>query len=200
MSTAKRKRQNAFPIIFFVALAAAVFLWMKFIVPGFMEKEQEVRSESAVLEKNIVEIEEMKGSAAEIDQKIQDAKDRIKEKYEGRGLNPQTAAGRIEEACANAGLEVEDVKIDIGPGKTLSPAGKLARALCSAEITIVFEDTELRGAAVIRNLENSVNADFEVKSFVFLALPIPEEEANKMFSGWVPIGEWTIKAQLYYYE
>lgn len=184
-------------IIFIIALAAAVFLWQIIAVPVFAERERLIRSENAAFEKDIAEIRDMDGSAAELEKRMDDARNRIAENYSGRSETAQTASAQIALICAEAGID--PVGIDIGKGQMLSPAGAFVPALYFAEVAILFEGMDDAGAAVIRGLENSRTADFEVTAFVYRNIP-PDEEGEGEESIEESRGEWLISALIYYYE
>jgi len=194
------KRPYISAIIFILSLGAAVFFWQLLAVPGFSEKERMVRSENAVFEKDILEIEAMEGSTAELENKIYDAESRISEKYSSRSRTAEDIAGHITDLCEKAGIK--NVKIDIGKSQVLSPAGIHVPALNTADVTILFEGMDGKGSAVIRNLENSRTADFEITAFVYRYIPAvntddEDEESSDPGRG---RGEWLVTAKLYYYD
>jgi hypothetical protein len=191
------------PFIITICFVAGVFvfllLWITYVAPGYTEKERLVRNENASMEKDIEEIEAMDGSTKELERKIRDAENRIGEKYASREITVHTASAVIEGICENAGID--EVGIDLGAEKQLSEAGTYIPALYMSEVTILFESTEKRGAAVIRGMENAANADFEVTAFVYRMIPPGEEELDKPEAVAPPaIGEWLITAKIYYYQ
>ena len=194
------RRPYVAAIIFIIALAAAVFLWQLIAVPVFAERERLIRSENAAFEKDIAEIGDMGGNAAELEKRMDDARNRIAEKYSGRAETTQTVSDRIRLICAEAGID--PVGIDIGKEQLLSPAGTFVPALYFAEVAILFEGMDDAGAAVIRGLENSRTADFEVTAFVYRNIPAyeEEEEEEEEESTEESRGEWLISAKFYYYE
>ena len=199
MDRASGRRPYIFATVFLAAVGVAALLWMVYAAPGYTERERETRNENAAMEKDIAEIEAMAGTTEEIDKRIRDAENRIGEKYQGRSVTDKDAASLVGEVCSNVG--VDETGIDIGKARMLSPAGTYAAALYAADVTVMFEGTEKKGAAVIRGLENSRIADFEITAFIFRAIP-PEEDYDEKPSTVVPpeIGEWVITAVMYYYE
>ena len=203
-----------FAIIFFVALAAGVAVWVFNATPGYSEKERYVRAETAALERDIIEIDTMDGGVPELEKKIENVSDRIADRYTGRAGKAQSAEERVGEICEKAGLN--DAGIDIGEAKQISSAGDYAPALYTAEVTIRFTGDDREGAEVVRGLENTKAADFEVTGFVCRISQQDREEAGEeteaetgegteaeveliVVQG-APAGEWLITALIYYYE
>jgi len=193
-----KKRPLTTMMIIVVALAVVVCVWLVFFAPVFQEKERLVRSENAALAKDIAEIEAMNGNMEELENMIAVTEEYLASKYASRADTARDAAARIESICAELGYK--PTKIALSQENMLHPAGTLAPALYSVDITFLIEDDEEVGAAVIRGLERYPTADFEVTGFVYRATP-PEaagdedEDEETTFKG-----EWIITATLYYYE
>jgi len=185
------KRPFTSTIIVFIVLAAAVCVWLLFAAPVFQEKEKQVRTENAALTKDIAEIESMNGNLEELEGKFSEIERNIEEKLSSRADTAQKAAALIENICAGLGLY--PMKIAVGQETLLHPAGALMPALYSVDITFLIESLEEAGADVIRGLESSRTADFEVTGFVYRGFPPEDDEGGYS-------GEWIIMATLYYYE
>jgi len=200
------KRPLTASLVFIIALAAALCVWLVFVAPIFQEKERLVRSENAALKKDVTEIEAMDGSVEELDGMIAATDGSIRQKYDSRAVTADGAAKVIEEICS--GLGHSPLKISLGQRTLLFPAGAYAPALYSVDVTFLIESDEEAGAAIIRGLENRVSADFEVKAFVYRAqLPEPigeeEEGEGEDEAAYMPAplsGEWIFTVTLYYYE
>jgi len=206
------KRPYIAAIILIACLAAAVYLWQITAVPGYTERERMIRSENIEFEKDIAEIEAMERNTSELEKKIHDIESSIAEKYSGRAQTTETITDHIKLLCKEAG--VDDVRIDIGKSRNLSPAGRYAPALNTAEVTILFEGMDDIGSGVIKNLENSGTADIEITAFVYRHIPpsAPEKEdeddeedndengENERAPAEPGRGEWLVTAQIYYYK
>ena len=208
-----RKRPLTSSLIFFVVVGAALCVWLLLAAPIFQEKERLVRSENAALAKDIAEIETMDGNTEELDKMIADTERAIQQKYSSRAETPDDAAARIEAICS--GLGYYPSKIGLGPPVLLHPAGAIAPALYSIDITFQIESTEEAGAPVIRALESSASSDFVLTGFVYRAPPPPpvadpeNEEAadNGTEAGAADDneaepqpGEWIFTVTLFFYE
>jgi len=201
------KRSLKSTMIFFLVVAAFLCVWLLFIAPRFQEQERLVRSENAALVMDLAEIESMDGSTDELDRKIAGTEGSIRQKFTSRADNADAAAGRIEEICR--GLGYFPSRIALGPQALLHPAGVLTPAFYSVDITFQIDSDAAAGAAVIRGLENSPSADFEVVSFVYRAFK-PEsagEDADEDEGGdeeavedVANYGEWIFTVTLYFYE
>ena len=199
------KRPYIAAIIFIICLAAGVFLWQLLAVPGFAERERMIRSENAVFEKDILEIAAMEGSTAELEKKIHDAENRLNERYSSRSEKAADITRHITDLCEKAGIK--DVRIDIGKSQVLSPAGKYVPALNTADVTILFEGMDGKGSDIIRNLENSRTADFEITAFIYRYMQATALEDEAAEDGDEAAGnpgpgrgEWLVTAKLYYYD
>ena len=201
-----------FAIIFFVALAAGVAVWLFNATPGYSERERYVRAETAALERDITEIETMDGGVPELEKKLENVKIKITNRYSGRSDRAQGAEERVNEICEKAGLK--DAEINMGRSKQISPAGDYTPALFTSEVTILFTGDDRKGFEIVRGLENISTADFEVMGFVCrLTQPDRAETGEETEEGLedeteagltvvqaAPVGEWLITALIYYYE
>ena len=201
-----RKRPEIPAAVFLVAMAAVVILWIVYAAPGYAEKERVIRDENASMEKDIADIEAMAGSTIEIEARIKDVENRIGEKYQRRSTTGDDAVSLIKEICDGSGAL--DLAIETGKERLISPAGKYAPALYSVEVSVFFIGKEKTGVNVIRGLENSELADFEVTSFAYRVAPTIEDEndenadeINSEIQEEEPplIGEWVVTAEIYYY-
>ena len=203
-----------FAIIFFVALAAGVAVWVFNATPGYSEKERYVLVETEALERDIAEIDAMEGGVEELEKKIVNVRGKIADRYAGRAVKALSASERVGEVCEKAGLE--DAEIEISRARQVSPAGDYTPALYTAEVTIMFMGDDRKGGEVVRGLENTVNMDFEVTGFV-CRLPKSAkvetgaetevvtgeetgEEIDLIVVQGAPAGEWRIITRVYYYE
>ena len=216
-----RKRPLTSSLFFFVAVAAALCVWLLFIAPVFQEKERVVRSENAALVKDIAEIETMDGSTDALDLMIAETDGNIRQRFESRAETADAAAAKIESLCKAIGIT--PTKIGLGPINLLHPAGAIAPALYSVDITFRIDSTKDAGPPIIRALESSASADFEVRGFVFRSpLPAPGEtedgEAEGTAEGGTaspgeaedgdpetyadpnPVGEWIFTVTMFFYE
>jgi len=186
-----KKRPFASTLIVFVALAAVVCVWLFFVAPTFQEKERQVRSENAALAKDLAEIDAMNGNPEMLESRILETEDFMAKKFASRKDTAEDAVSRIEKICAELGFRPS--KIALGQKQMLHPAGVFTPALYSADVTFLVESTEEAGPAVVRALENSKTADFEVTGFVYRSSPPEGKQAAYE-------GEWIFAATLYYYE
>ena len=198
MNSVSTKRLYILAAVILATAAVCVLLWMIYAVPGYTERERSVRSENAVMKKDIADIEAMNGTTEAIDEKIKEAQAKIEEKYTKRRTTDETAASIIKDICKKAG--VNKVDIDSGRQRMISPSGTYAPALYTAEVTVLFEGTEKEGANVIKGLEKSQNADFEVTAFIYSANASEEGEEESPETEVLPqAGKWIITAAIYYY-
>ena len=178
-------------LISFVILVVAVFCWQFFAAPGFQEKVRLVRSENAALVKDIAEIEAMDSNLNTLDKYISDVENYMSNKYASRAVTAQEAPVLIERICGDLGFKAD--KIALGSETLLFPAGNIAPALYSADITFLVEGTEETGTYVVNGLESYSSADFEVTSFVYRSFP-PEKSEMEYRS------EWIFSVTFYYYN
>jgi len=178
-------------IIVFIVIGVTVCVWLLYAAPAFQEKERQVRSENAALVKDIADIEAMNGDMTELEGWITDTEKAIDTKYASRAVTARDAAALIEAICAEAGYRASSIAV--AQETLLHPAGTLTPALYSVDITFLIEDKGEAGAAIIRGLERSAAADFEVKSFVYRVTPPEDDEAAYY-------GEWIFTVTLNYYD
>jgi len=197
------KRSLKSTMIFFLVVAAFLCVWLLLIAPRFQEQERLVRSENAALVMDLAEIESMDGSTAELDRRIAETEGGIRQKFTSRADTADAASARIEEICR--GLGYFPSRIALGPQALLHPAGVLTPAFYSVDITFQIDSSAAAGADVIRGLENSPSADFEVVGFVYRAFQPEiadedEEEDEDADEDIENYGEWIFTVILYFYE
>jgi len=177
--------------VVFAVIAVFVCVWLLFVAPIFQEKENLARSENAALAKDIAEIESMNGNTTELENRMAEIEDYLSSKYASRADTADDAAARIEGICAGLGYRAS--KISVAQETMLYPAGVHTPALYSVDITFLIAGTEEVGASIIRGIEKTTTADFEITSFVYRAT-FPEDAEAAYY------GEWIFTVTLYYYE
>jgi hypothetical protein len=174
-------------IAFVCVFALAVICYLLIALPICQERTDLLRAENKVLEKDISEIKDIHESPDEIALRWDAVRAEIKRLSGNMQTGAADAKVNLAKVCTGAGIP--SPAITVKSEEEIRPAGERTPALYAVDAVLRFASDREAGLAVMKDLEGSKAARYEILSFGYV------EDAEDAAQG-----AWLLNVRLYYYR